>query len=161
VPACAKGGIRKRYQRAGCGILRAMNLLAKAFVKGHVLLYTLSGGKLAKTMRGMPILVLTTRGAKTGATRKVPVVPLIEDNKTYVIASLGGAPKHPAWYLNLKAHPQVEVEMHGKQWRATAVDLPEPERTRVWQHVVAAMPGFADYQKKTSRVIPVIELRPA
>lgn len=135
-----------------------MNLLAKAFIKGHVLLYTLSKGKLATTMRGVPILVLTTRGAKTGAERRVPIVPLIEGDKMYVIASMGGAPKHPAWYLNLKAHPQVEVEMYGKKWKANAVDLQEPERTRIWERVIAAMPGFADYQQKTSRVIPVIDL---
>jgi deazaflavin-dependent oxidoreductase (nitroreductase family) len=135
-----------------------MNPLAKLFVRGHALIYRLSGGRLASTMRGSPVVILTTRGRKSGAERHVPVARLIEGDAMYVIASLGGAPKHPAWYHNLKANPDVQVQSGPERWKARATVLEEPERTRVWQRVVAAMPGFAEYQKKTSRVIPVVKL---
>jgi F420H(2)-dependent quinone reductase len=140
--------------------LRAMRLplIARWFVKAHAAIYSASNGKLATNMRGSPILVLTTRGAKTGAVRKVPIVPLVEGDRMYVIASLGGAPSHPAWFLNLKADPNVEVQWFADKYKARARILLEPERSQVWQRVVAAMPGFGDYQKKTSRVIPVVEL---
>jgi deazaflavin-dependent oxidoreductase (nitroreductase family) len=136
----------------------AMPLIARLFVQLHALLYRASNGQIAGTMRGSRILVLTTRGAKSGAVRRVPIVPLIEGDNVYVIASLGGAPKSPGWYHNLKANPDVEVQWFADKYRARAHILPEPERSQVWQRVVAAMPGFGDYQKKTSRVIPVVQL---
>lgn len=135
-----------------------MNPLAKLFIQGHVLLYRLSGGKLGGTMRGHPVLLLETRGRKSGTTRRVVVAPYIDGDNIYIIASLGGAPRHPAWYHNLKANPDVGVQLGAKQWRAKARDLPEPERTQTWQKITLAMPGFADYQRKTSRVIPVVQL---
>jgi deazaflavin-dependent oxidoreductase (nitroreductase family) len=135
-----------------------MNPIANLFVRGHALLYRLSNGKLAGTMRGHRILVLTTRGRKSGAIRRVPVVPWIENDKLYVIASLGGAPKHPAWFHNLSADPNVEVQLGSDRYKARAVIMPGSERDEIWQHIVSAMPGFGDYQKKTSRVIPVVRL---
>jgi deazaflavin-dependent oxidoreductase (nitroreductase family) len=135
-----------------------MPFLARLFIKAHVLLYQLSGGKLGSTMRGHPVLILSTRGRKSGAVRHVPVAPFIEGDDVYIIASLGGAPKHPGWYHNLKANPDVEVQLGERHWQAKAIDLPEPEREQVWERVVAAMPGFADYQKKTTRKIPVVRL---
>jgi deazaflavin-dependent oxidoreductase (nitroreductase family) len=136
----------------------ALNPLAKLFVQGHVMLYRLSGGKLGTTMGGNRVLLLTTRGRKTGAVRHVPVAPFIEGDSVYVIASIGGAPKHPGWYFNLKANSDVEAQIGPDRWKARAMILEEPERTQVWQRIVAAMPGFAEYQKKTSRVIPVVKL---
>ena len=133
-------------------------LVARLFVKAHAWLYSVSSGKLATKMRGFPILVLTTRGAKSGQPRAVPIVPLVEGDRFYVIASLGGAPSHPAWSHTLKANPDVEVQWYADKYKARARILPEPERSEVWGRVVAAMPGFDDYQKKTTRVIPVIEL---
>ena len=133
-------------------------LVARLFVRAHAWLYSVSNGKIATRMRGFPILVLTTRGAKTGQPRTVPIVPLVEGDNVYVIASLGGAPSHPAWYHNLKANPDVEVQWFADKYRARAEILPEPERSQVWERVVAAMPGFGDYQKKTTRVIPVVQL---
>jgi len=135
-----------------------MPLLARLFIKAHVLLYRLSGGKLGRTMRGQRVLVLTTRGRKTGSARHVPLAPLFEGDDIFIIASMGGAPKNPAWYHNLKANPEVEVQLGDQHWKAKAIDLPEPEREQVWQRVVAAMPGFAEYQQKTTRKIPVVRL---
>jgi len=135
-----------------------MPLLARLFIKAHVLLYQLSGGKLGTTMRGHRVLILTTRGRKSGSVRHVPVAPLVEGDDLYIIASLGGAPKNPGWYHKLKANPEVEVQLGDQHWKAKAIDLPEPEREQVWQRVVAAMPGFAEYQQKTTRKIPVVRL---
>jgi len=135
-----------------------MPLAARLFIKAHALLYSLSNGKVASTMRGQPVLLLTTRGAKSGQQRRVPIVPMMEGDKVYVIASMAGAPSHPGWYHNLKAHPDVEVQWYADKYKARADILPEPERSQVWDRVVAAMPGFADYQKKTSRVIPIVQL---
>jgi deazaflavin-dependent oxidoreductase (nitroreductase family) len=136
----------------------ALPLIARIFVQGQALIYRLSNGKLASTMRGSPVIILSTKGRKSGVVRHVPVVPLIEGDAMYVIASLGGAPNHPGWYHNLKANPDVEVQSGADRYKARAIVLPEPERTEIWQHVTAKMPGFADYQKKTSRVIPVVRL---
>ena len=149
--------VAARVRNVTLGDMR-LPLLARWFVRAHAAIYSLSNGKLATKMRGHPILVLTTRGAKTGALRKVPIVPLVEGQNVYVIASLGGAPSHPAWFHNLKADPNVEVQWYADKYKARARILPEPERSHVWERVVAAMPGFGDYQKKTSRVIPVVQL---
>ena len=137
-----------------------MNPLAKLFIRGHVLLYRLSDGRLGTTMRGSPIVILTTRGAKSGVIRRVPVTTLRDGDKFYVIASLGGAPKNPAWFHNLQANPDVELQVKSDHWRARARVLPEPERSEVWQRVITTLPRsrFATYQQKTTRVIPVVEL---
>jgi deazaflavin-dependent oxidoreductase (nitroreductase family) len=136
----------------------AMNPIFRAFVQGQALIYRLSGGKLATTMMGSPVIILTTRGRKSGAVRHAPVARLIEGDAMYVIASLGGAPKNPGWYHNLKSNPDVEVQNGPDRYKARATVLEEPERTHVWERVVAVMPNFAEYQKKTSRVIPVVKL---
>jgi deazaflavin-dependent oxidoreductase (nitroreductase family) len=136
----------------------ALPLIARIFVQGQALIYRATGGKLASTMQGDPIIVLSTRGRKSGKVRHLPLARLIEGDSMYVIASLGGAPKNPDWYHNLKANPDVEVQNGADRYKARATVLPEPERTQVWQRVVAALPGFAEYQKKTSRVIPIVRL---
>lgn len=131
----------------------------KLFVKGHVWLYKSSGGRRGTTMRGRKLILLTTVGKKSGQQRTVPVVPFIEGDEMFVIASMGGAPSHPAWYGNLCANPQVGVQLGAEQWRARAVPLAEgEERDRVWKRITAAMPDFGKYQTKTSRVIPVVRL---
>jgi deazaflavin-dependent oxidoreductase (nitroreductase family) len=135
-----------------------MNPLFKLFVKGHVWLYRASGGKRGAKMGRLPVLLLTTRGRKSGAQRTVPVVPFQETGETYVIASMGGQPQHPAWFFNLKANPDVEVQLGPDHWRARAEELPTERRNDIWQRIVAAMPNFGEYQKKTSRMIPVVRL---
>lgn len=134
------------------------NLLMKAITKGHVALYQLSGGTLGTAIQGMKVLLLTTRGRKSGAERTVPIVPFVENKTVYVIASMGGAPQHPAWFFNLEANPDVRVQFGTDKWAARAVILPEAERARVWPLIVAAMPNFGAYQVKTTRTIPVIRL---
>jgi deazaflavin-dependent oxidoreductase (nitroreductase family) len=137
----------------------AMPLLFKLFVKGHVALYQASGGRLGSKMRGMDVLLLTTTGKKTGQARTVPVVPFVENGETYVIASMGGAPQNPAWYTNHNANPEVGVQVGPSKWKAKAEALEGgAERDRLWGKITALMPNFADYQKKTTRVIPVVHL---
>ena len=139
--------------------MRRVNPLFKLFVKGHVWLYQSSGGRRGAMMRGRKILLLTTTGSKTGKQRTVPVVPFFDGGETYVIASMGGAPEHPAWYKNLRANAEVGVQVGPDQWKARAVVIDEgAERDRLWNKIATAMPNFGEYQKKTTRVIPVVRL---
>jgi deazaflavin-dependent oxidoreductase (nitroreductase family) len=135
-----------------------VNPLLKLFVKGHVWLYQSSGGRRGSTMQGRKILLLTTVGNKSGQPRTVPVVPFFEGSETYVIASMGGAPEHPAWYKNLLANPDVGVQLGSEKWRGLAVAVEGSERDRLWKSITEQMPNFGEYQKKTSRVIPVVKL---
>lgn len=135
-----------------------MNPLFKLIVKAHVWLYQSSEGRRGSTMRGRKLLLLTTVGKKTGRERTVPVVPFFDGGETYVIASMGGAPQHPAWYLNLQANPDVGVQLGAEKWRARAVPVEGEVRHRLWKSIVEQMPNFGKYQEKTSRIIPVIRL---
>jgi deazaflavin-dependent oxidoreductase (nitroreductase family) len=136
-----------------------VNPLLKLFVKGHVWLYQSSGGRRGGTMNGRKILLLTTVGNKSGQSRTVPVVPFFEGGETYVIASMGGAPQHPAWYKNLSAKPDVGVQLGADVYKARAIPVAEgAERDRLWKKIVEEMPNFGGYQQKTSRVIPVVRL---
>jgi len=137
-----------------------MNPIFKLLVKGHVWLYKSSAGKRGGSMNGSPVLLLTTRGRKSGALRTVPVMTFVDDDQTYVIASMGGQPQHPAWFFNLEANPKVEVQLGPKQWHARAEVLPPDQRDGLWSRITAKMPNFGEYQKKTSRVIPVVRLVP-
>jgi deazaflavin-dependent oxidoreductase (nitroreductase family) len=135
-----------------------MNPIGKLFIAGHVALYRSTGGKRGGTIKGLGVILLTTRGRKSGAERTVPVCPYREGDKIYVMASMGGQPQNPAWYFNVEANPQVEVQVGSDRFRARAKVLPPDERAVVWPKVTSAMPNFAEYQTKTSRVIPVVEL---
>jgi deazaflavin-dependent oxidoreductase (nitroreductase family) len=138
--------------------MRRVNLLMKLFVKGHVWLYQSSGGRRGSTMRGRKILLLTTVGSKSGKRRTVPVVPFFDGGETYVIASMGGAPQDPAWYKNLRANPDVDVQLGPEQWHGRAIPMEGPERDRLWKAIAEQMPDFGKYQEKTSRMIPVVRL---
>jgi deazaflavin-dependent oxidoreductase (nitroreductase family) len=135
-----------------------MNPLFKLVVKGHVWLYKASGGKRGASIKGKPLVLLTTRGRKSGEQRTVPVVAFVEGAETYVVASMGGQPQHPAWFFNLEAHPEVDVQLGPEHFRARAEILPDAQRAEIWPRIIASMPQFAGYQKKTSRVIPVVHL---
>ena len=104
------------------------------------------------------LALLTTTGAKTGRRHLTPLAAYEEDGHVYVIASMGGSPRHPAWYHNLVAHPSVTVEHAGERYEATAKVVPGTEREALFERIVERMPQFGEYQQKTSRIIPVIEL---
>ncbi|HTO70067.1 MAG TPA: nitroreductase family deazaflavin-dependent oxidoreductase [Myxococcota bacterium] len=116
-------------------------------------------GKVGGQFDGMPLLLLTTKGAKSGATRTNPLAYLRDGDRYVIIASYAGAPKNPPWYHNLVADPNVRVELGGQSFDARAEVVKEPERSALYQKVEAAMPVFSEYKRKTQRVIPVIALR--
>lgn len=122
--------------------------------------YEASGGVQAATMQGLPIVVVTTVGRRSGKLRKTPLMRVEHDGRYLLVASLGGAPKHPVWYLNILEHPQVELQDGASRQDMVARELSGPERDVWWQRAVDAFPNYAAYQRKTSRVIPLLLLEP-
>jgi deazaflavin-dependent oxidoreductase (nitroreductase family) len=120
-----------------------------------------NAGRVGGPFAGAPMVLLTTTGAKSGASHTTPLVPLEEDGRVYVFASMGGAPKHPAWYFNLVAHPDVAVERGTEKYRARAKVVTGEERDRIYARQSALRPPFGEYQQRTKRTIPVIELERA
>jgi deazaflavin-dependent oxidoreductase (nitroreductase family) len=118
-----------------------------------------SGGKVGGGFDGAPMVILTTTGAKSSRRHATPLVYLPEDNHVYVFGSKAGAPTHPAWYHNLVANPRVTVERDGETYEADARVVTGTDRDRLFAAQAQAMPGFAEYQAKTTRTIPVIELQ--
>jgi deazaflavin-dependent oxidoreductase (nitroreductase family) len=120
-----------------------------------------NGGRVGGQFKGAPVLLLHTTGAKTGRERVHPMMFLDLDGHRYVFASKAGADTHPDWYHNLVAHPEVTVEVGTETYRVTASPLADPQRHDVYEEQAQRFPGFADYQQKTARAIPVVELRRA
>ncbi|MFJ9722195.1 nitroreductase family deazaflavin-dependent oxidoreductase [Streptomyces sp. NPDC101209] len=133
------------------------------WVREQVELYESSGGTKGTTLRdtGLPVVVLTTRGAKTGKIRKSPLMRVEHEGRYAVVASQGGAPKHPVWYHNLKADPRVELQDGPARRDMTAREVTGEEKAEWWRRAVEAFPPYADYQKRTDRQIPVFVLEPA
>src|SRR5438105_9479672 len=117
-----------------------------------------NGGKVGGMWEGRPLLVLTTTGAKSGKHHTTPTMYLRDGNRLLVFASKGGAPGHPDWYHNLLAHPEVTVEVGPETYKASVTVLTGEERDRLYAKQAELYPQFADYQRKTSRKIPVIAL---
>jgi deazaflavin-dependent oxidoreductase (nitroreductase family) len=117
-----------------------------------------NSGKVGGPFAGKTLLLLHTIGAKTGLERINPVAYVTDGDRLVIIASKGGAPTNPDWYYNLLAHPSVTVEVGVGQFQAHAAIASEPERTRLYNKMIEMMPVFAEYQRKTTRVIPVITL---
>jgi F420H(2)-dependent quinone reductase len=119
-----------------------------------------SGGTEGLTLNGKPVVLLTTKGAKTGKLRKTPLMRVEHDGSYAIVASLGGAPKHPVWYYNVKAEPHVELRDGTTVQDMVAREVTGAEKAQWWERAVAAFPDYADYQKKTDREIPVFVLEP-
>jgi deazaflavin-dependent oxidoreductase (nitroreductase family) len=117
-----------------------------------------NGGKVGGPFEGKTLLLLHTKGAKSQQERINPVACTKDGDRLAVIASKGGAPTHPDWYFNILANPLVTVEVGTEKFQARAAVSEEPERTRLYDKMVEMMPGFDDYRRKTTRVIPVIVL---
>ena len=120
-----------------------------------------TGGAERNDMRGKPIVVLTSVGAKSGKLRKTPLMRVEHDGKYAVVASLGGAPKHPVWYYNLIAHPHVELQDGDERHDYDAREVHGEERREWWERACQAWPDYATYQTKTDRQIPVVVLERA
>ena len=132
------------------------------WVRDQVELYESSGGTQGTTLldTGLPVVIMTNRGARSGKLRKTPVMRVEHDGRYLAVASKGGAPDHPAWYANLLADPNVELQDGPEKWDMTVRELSGEEREQWWVRAVAAYPPYADYQRKTDRVIPVLLLEP-
>jgi deazaflavin-dependent oxidoreductase (nitroreductase family) len=120
--------------------------------------YEATGGEQAGDMRGMPVIVLTSVGAKTGLLRKTALMRVEHDGEYAVIGSLGGAPKNPVWVYNLRKHPEVELQDGPDKHDYVSREVDGDERALWWERSVAAFPNYAEYQEKTERVIPVFVL---
>jgi len=123
-------------------------------------LYMSSGGKEGTELKGKPVILLTTVGAKTGKIRKTPLMRVEHNGEYAVVASLGGAPKHPVWYYNIKKHPRVELQDGTRSADYEAREVFGEEKAAWWQRAVEVWPDYADYQRKTDRDIPVFVLTP-
>lgn len=134
-----------------------MKLLSKL----HVALYRTSGGRIAGRFgKTAPVLLLTTTGRKTGKRRTTPLLFVEEAGRYVIVASVGGAPRQPAWYLNLRSNPEATIQV-GKRKLAVRAETAEPEeRSRLWGQVTQMYPRYDSYQAKTSREIPVVILAP-
>ena len=133
--------------------------MMKAFNKAIVDEFRSNGGKVGGQFEGADLLLLTTTGAKSGEPRLSPLAYLTIDGKTIVIGSYAGADIHPAWVHNLRPNSRAHVEVGTTDYDVIARELPPAERDELYPKVVAAAPGFGDYQAKTSRVIPLFELQ--
>lgn len=134
------------------------------WVREQVALYEGSGGTDGLTLRdtGLPVIIVTNRGHKTGAVRKTPLMRAVDGEKYILVASQGGAPKHPYWYHNLKAEPNVEIRDETNVYSMRVREVEDPaERQRLWDIAVEAYPPYQEYQDKTERVIPVFIAEPA
>jgi F420H(2)-dependent quinone reductase len=133
---------------------------ARSFARDQVDRYERSGGTDGTEQRGKPVIILTSVGAKTGKLRKTPLMRVEHDGQYAVVASLGGAPTHPVWYYNLTANPHVELQDGPVKKDYQAREVHGTERETWWERAVAAWPDYAEYQKKTTRIIPVLVLTP-
>jgi F420H(2)-dependent quinone reductase len=120
-----------------------------------------SGGTKNNTMRGVPIILLTTKGAKTGKLRKTPLMRVEHEGEYAVVASLGGAPKHPVWYHNVVANPLVELQDGADKRDYLAREVHGEEKALWWERSAAVWPDYNAYQRKTDREIPIFVLTPA
>lgn len=132
----------------------------ESWVRDQVEKYESSGGSEGTTMQGKPIVILTTTGAKSGKLRKTPLMRVEHDGQYAVVASLGGAPKHPVWYHNVVADPHVELQDGHNKQDMTAREVTGGEKAIWWDRSVEAWPDYASYQTKTDRQIPVFVLEP-
>ena len=131
------------------------------WVRDQVEAYEASGGTEATTLRGVPVVVVTSVGARSGKVRKNPVMRVEHDGRYALVASKGGAPSHPVWYQNLMAHPTVELQDGADRRDYTVRVVEGDERATWWERAVDVWPDYAEYQTRTDREIPVFVAEPA
>ncbi len=129
--------------------------LLKTFTRINVVVYKLSGGRLMNKLAGMPIVLVTMKGAKSGRTITIPLMHVPHEKGFILVASQGGAPKHPAWYHNLVKNPKIEITHAGRTQKLTARRVDEEEKATLWPTCIEYYPPYEQYQKRTERRIPV------
>jgi deazaflavin-dependent oxidoreductase (nitroreductase family) len=133
---------------------------AKHLSTFHTVIYRATGGRLGRRLIGNDMVLLTTRGKRTGRPHTVPLLYLRDQDDLVVIASWGGRPYHPDWYTNLEAHPRATVQVSDRTWNVSATTMNGAEREEWWPRIVDAYNGYAAYQSQTDRSIPVVRLQP-
>jgi len=135
---------------------------SRGWVREQVETYESSGGTQGLTLRdtGLPVVVVTSLGASSGKLRKNPLMRVEHAGRYLAVGSQGGAPTDPHWVRNLREHPTVELQDGTNKWEMTARELSGDERSQWWDRAVEAFPSYADYQKKTERLIPIFVLEP-
>jgi deazaflavin-dependent oxidoreductase (nitroreductase family) len=131
------------------------------WVRDHHREYVATNGLKGHVWNGVPTLLLTTRGRRSGALRRTPLIYGRDGERYLVVASYGGAPTHPDWYLNLRDDPDVEIQVGPDAMRARATTVDDAERERLWPVMTAVWPDYDHYQAKTDRTIPIVALEPA
>lgn len=129
--------------------------LLKAFTKFNVFIYKLSGGELMNTLAGIPIILVKMKGAKSGTMKTIPLMYVPYNKGVILVASQGGAPKHPVWYYNLIKNPEVEITHGGQTRKLTARRVNNEEKAELWPTCVKHYPPYEQYQNRTDRNIPV------
>jgi deazaflavin-dependent oxidoreductase (nitroreductase family) len=132
----------------------------EGWVAKNIAAYLATDGRKGGSMSGVPLLLLTTQGAKSGLWRRTVLIFGEHEGNLIVVASVGGAPKHPSWYLNLVANPAVWVQVGADRFEATARTASPEERPALWKKMAELFPNYDGYQRKTSREIPVVILEP-
>jgi deazaflavin-dependent oxidoreductase (nitroreductase family) len=142
-------------------VTNAKDVAIRAVTRFHESVFRLSKGRLANRGYGMPVLILTTTGRKTGKRRTTMLTSPVQDGATVVlVASYGGDDRHPTWFLNLRDDPNVEITMHGQTRPMRARVATAEEKAELWPRVVAAHKGYGQYQQRTDRDIPLVILEP-
>ncbi|MBI1815452.1 MAG: nitroreductase family deazaflavin-dependent oxidoreductase [Deltaproteobacteria bacterium] len=137
------------------------NALVELFWKVHPRLYRWSGGRIGGRVVGLPVLLLTTTGRRSGHTHTKALTYLPTGDSYVVIASYLGEPHHPAWWLNLQSNPRAEIQVGNRQLAVVAREADGEERERLWNEIVSRQQDYAEYQSRTQRRIPVVVLDPA
>ncbi len=130
------------------------------WVRDQVETYERSGGTEGTTLRGKPVVIVTSRGARSGKIRKTPLMRVEHDGRYALVASQGGAPTHPLWYFNLVADPHVELQDGPVKSDMVARQVTGDEKAEWWARAVDAWPDYAEYQQRTERQIPLFVLEP-
>ena len=126
----------------------------------HIRKYRETNGEVGYLWNGAPCLILTTKGRRSGQVRDSALICNFDGDNCVIVGSMGGAPKHPQWYLNLTADPNVTVQVKGERFSATARTAEGAERDRLWELMCEVWPNYDQYQERTTRRIPVVVLEP-
>lgn len=134
--------------------------ILKAYTKVNVWVYRISKGKLMNHLAGKPICLVTMKGAKSAKNRTIPLMYVPYEDSFILVASQGGMPKNPAWYHNLKKHPEITIEYKGVKYPLMARQVDKEEKSKIWPICLEYWPAYAVYQKRTQREIPVFICEP-
>jgi len=141
--------------------VRIKDVTFRAVTGAHRFVFRVSGGRLLGKAGAMPVVMLTTTGRRTGRKRATMLTaPVSDEGRVVLVASFGGDPRHPAWFLNLREHPEVTVTMAGRERRMQARVASDAEKAALWPAIVAAYRGYDAYQRRSARNIPVVVLEP-